>query len=420
MTFIEKILYKLTVRIIYLVIYLYSFINSKARKWIKGRNNTNLIFSERDYSKKLIWMHASSLGEYEQGLPVFNELKKQFNDYQFAISFYSPSGYDVISKKNKEDFIFYFPLDTTKQAKRLIKNLQPSMLILVKYDYWYITLHHLIKNNIPIYVISAKFKPSFIAFKKYGKWFYSIFKKINYFFVQDEKSLQILKENNINHVIVAGDTRFDRVKELINIPKTLDFLDEFKDNKLLFVAGSTWKKDNDLLSETYKNRYEKLKFVIVPHEINKDYMQLLKQKFPNSILYSEIDSLEDKNISDYKALIIDTIGILTKIYAYADISYVGGAFDHDGVHNVLEPAVFGVPVLFGTNIKKYKEAQELVEKGGGIIIKNHEELSNQLVNLIEKDEVRLSIGHHAKKMIINTKNATQIIVSTILNKKNSL
>jgi 3-deoxy-D-manno-octulosonic-acid transferase len=406
--FISSFLYTLFIQLLFMGFKLASPFNNKAKKWIEGRKESNLKFNKRDYSKKLIWFHVSSVGEYEQGLPVLNALKKKYTNYQFAISFFSPSGYELINKKNKEDFIFYFPLDTLKNAKLIYKNLRPDVLFLVKYDYWYVILNFLLQKKLKIYVISAKFTPQHLVFKFYGKWFYSILKKLTHFFVQDQVSENLLKSRGISQVTFSGDTRFDRVKELINEPHHLAFLEQFKGDSSLLVAGSTWKKDDELLQNL--SLPVQLKLVIVPHEIKKTYCFELQQKFKNAILYSEI---KDKNIKEFSVLIIDTVGLLTKIYAYSDFAYVGGAFDKDGVHNVLEPAVFGVPVFFGTNIKKYEEAKNLVKSKGGILINNTLELQIQLDFLLQNPKEKQKTGNYSKDFIFSQPNAVEVIMERV-------
>lgn len=406
--YLSSIIYIIFIQLLFIGFKLASFFNSKAKKWIEGRKEQNLKFPTRDFSKKLIWFHVASLGEYEQGLPVLNALKKKFQNHQFAISFFSPSGYEIINQKNKEDIIFYFPLDTLKNAKSIYQNLKPEVLFLIKYDYWYVVLDFLIKNKLKIYVISAKFTSKHLIFKFYGKWFYSILQKFTYFFVQDIYSEKLLKNRGISNVVFSGDTRFDRVKELTSEVNYLKFIEEFKGNSSLFVAGSTWKKDDELLQQL--KLPSDLKLVIVPHEIKNDYILELQKKFQNSILYSEI---KNQNIENYSVLIIDAVGFLTKIYSYADFAFVGGAFDKDGVHNVLEPAVFGIPVFFGTNIKKYEEAKNLVKSKGGIVVKNSSELQNKLDFLFQNPEEKKKIGNFSKDYVFSQPSALESIFKKI-------
>lgn len=407
MIFFERFLYKLFIRIFYFLFKIASLFNMKAKKWIEGRKSSeNLKFKSRDINKKLIWIHVSSLGEYEQGISVLKELNKQ-KKYQTAVSFFSSSGYEIIHPKNQHDFIFYFPLDIKKNAFTILRELKPSILLLVKYDYWYISLEIFKKNRLPIYVISAKIKKNFIAFKWYGTWFYSVIKSLDGLFIQDETSFRLLEKYNIKNYKITGDTRFDRVKELLKLPLSLDFIKKFKSDKKLLVAGSTWKKDDELLT---KINIKNIRIILVPHEINKKYLLELKQKFRKAILYSEY---RNKNIDEYEIIIVDVVGILTKIYPYADFAFVGGAFDKNGVHNILEPAVYGVPVFFGPNIIEYDEAKQLIVSEGGKIIKNSDELNFWLDKFIENDELKKKIGNNAQSMIFNHENSTKKIVKIL-------
>ncbi|MDR2122863.1 MAG: 3-deoxy-D-manno-octulosonic acid transferase, partial [Flavobacteriaceae bacterium] len=350
-----------------------SLFHPKAKLWVKGRKN---IFSDiRDKigtHDKVIWMHASSLGEYEQGLPVLAALKEKFPDHKFAVSFFSPSGYEIIKNKSWADLLFYIPLDTPSNAKKLVKILHPEYAVFVKYDFWYNILRELSENKIQTLFISAVFRKNHIYFKPRGRWFVSVLKKVSHFFVQDERSKKLLESVGIGQVTVSGDTRFDRVKMLPEQDNHLDWLAGFKNGKVLFVAGSTWKKDDELIKNFINSPLlGSTRILIAPHNMNPEYFQKLKTEFkPKTLLFSE---KENKNPEEYQIFILDTIGLLTRVYSYADIAYVGGAFGKKGIHNILEPAVFGIPILYGPVYDNFIEAEELAESGGALVVHDQQE-----------------------------------------------
>lgn len=408
--------YNLGIQLLGMGMKLASLFHPKAKLWIQGRKNVfTHIQSKISKNDKVIWMHASSLGEYEQGLPVLNALKDRYPNYKFAVSFFSPSGYEVVKDKSWADVIFYLPLDTSLNAKELIKALHPSCAIFVKYDFWFHLLNELSKNKIQTIFISSIFRENQIYFKPNGKWMVSILKKINHFFVQNDKSLRLLNSIHISQATVAGDTRFDRVKMLLNLKHDLPWLAQFKQNNTLVIAGSTWKKDDELfINFINSNTNKKLKFVIAPHNMNKEYFNDLKYKFNCKVLfYSEISP--ELNLSDFSVLILDTIGILNSVYSYGDISYVGGGFGKEGVHNVLEPAVYKQPVIFGPIYDKFIEAEELSNSNGGIVIKNQSEFNSIINSLVLDPDYRNSLGGKAQNYVLNKPNSTQIIVDYLDN-----
>jgi 3-deoxy-D-manno-octulosonic-acid transferase len=389
-----------------------SLFHPKAKLWVKGRKN--VFYDIRDKlseNDRVIWMHASSLGEYEQGLPVLTALKKKFPNHKFAVSFFSPSGYEVIKNHPQQaDILFYIPLDTPSNAKKLIRYLHPEYAVFVKYDFWYNILNELSENKVQTVFISAIFRENQIYFKPGGKWFVSVLKKVSHFFVQNENSKELLDSIGIRQVTVSGDTRFDRVKMLPKQDCHLDWLTEFKDDKVLFVAGSTWKKDDELIRNFINSSLlGHSKVLLAPHNMDAVYFQKLKTELgAEVVLFSE---RENKDLRNFQVLILDTIGILTTVYSYADIAYVGGAFGKEGVHNVLEPAVFGVPVVYGPVYDKFIEAEELAKTGGALIVHNQREFSLCLSDLISHKEKRIQIGEKAGNYILGKPDSTEIILS---------
>ncbi len=388
-----------------------SLFHPKARLWVKGRKNVfTHIKNKISENDKVIWMHASSLGEYEQGLPVLTALKEKFANHKFAVSFFSPSGYEVVKDQTWADLVFYLPLDTKTNAKKLIQFLHPEHVIFVKYDFWYNLLTELSDNHINTIFISAIFRKDQIYFKPKGKWMVSVLKKVSHFFVQNENSEKLLHFIGIIQTTVSGDTRFDRVKMLLERDNHLDWLEQFKQDKTLIVAGSTWKEDDELL-KNYSNSQlsPNTKILIAPHIIDAEYFRKLKTGLKaKTLLFSEKDN---KNLEEYQILILDTVGILTKVYSYADIVYVGGAFGKEGVHNVLEPAVFRIPVFYGPIYDKFIEAEELIETGGAQCIHNPKEFNSCLNELISDKETRNQMGKRAQDYILKKPNSTQIILN---------
>lgn len=391
-----------------------SLFHPKARLWVQGRAH---VFSEIQNkispTDQVIWMHASSLGEYEQGLPVLTALKKKFPKHKFALSFFSPSGYEVVKNNCIADLIFYIPLDTPSNAHQLIELLHPGCAIFVKYDFWYHILQALAAKKIPTLFISSIFRQDQIYFKPNGKWFVSILKKVSHFFVQDENSKKLLNSIGIQQVTVSGDTRFDRVKMLSKQNNHLSWLSLFKGTNTLIVAGSTWKEDDTLLKNFINSSFfMNSKILIAPHNMNHEYFQKLKAELlPKTVLFSE---LSHTHPADYQVLILDTVGILTKVYSYADISYVGGAFGKEGVHNVLEPAVFASPVLFGPIYDKFIEAVELIQCGGAKVIHNQNEFNEELVELLTDTNKRYRMGERAREYVFSKPDSVQVIVDYLV------
>lgn len=363
---------------------------------------------------KIIWVHCSSLGEFEQGRPVIEKAKTEFPNHKIVVSFFSPSGYEVRKNYKGADYIFYLPLDTKQNAKALVKTLHPEILILVKYEYWYNLLKRLQKKKIPVIVISAVIKEKNVFFKAWGSWFRKIITKTSHFFVQDQDSKNLLESINFHEVTVSGDTRFDRVKEILNSKNELIFVEKFKGNSKLIVAGSTWPDDDEILTDFINSKLpEDWKIIFAPHNIDqKKIIQLKgKLKLPTTI-YTQ---LKEEELTDSHVLIVDTIGILTKIYAYADVSYVGGGFTKTGVHNTLEPAVFGVPIIFGPNYQRYFEAIELIENEAAVKFENQFEFDEKMSNLIENESERNRRGKIAYDLIQSKPNSTQLILNYLDN-----
>ncbi len=382
---------------------------------MNGRKQSFSILSEKlNSADKTIWFHAASLGEYEQGLPVMEQFKKKFPNHKLVLTFFSPSGYEVRKNNTVADVTVYLPWDTKRNVQQFLKIVQPEKAIFVKYEYWMNYLTELKKQNIPTYLISGIFRENQAFFKWYGGFYRRALHCFTHFFVQNESSGNLIKSLGFTNVTVSGDTRFDRVYAIAERDNHLDFVEEFKGKDLLVVAGSSWEPDEKLLVEYINQNKSTTKFVIAPHNIKSEQIQSLKSQINRSVvLFSE---KEGKNLSDFEVLIIDTIGILTKIYSYADIAYVGGGFGNPGVHNVLEPAVFGIPTVIGKNYSHFAEATQLVNLKGVISIKNQQELNQILDKLLSEEDYRKEKGKICADFIVSQKGATQRIMDFLTEK----
>jgi 3-deoxy-D-manno-octulosonic-acid transferase len=384
----------------------------KIKLFVTGRQDVFLTLKTKiNPNDKTIWFHAASLGEYEQGLPVIEKIKIKYPNHKIIVSFFSPSGYEVRKNNTVADATVYLPLDTMKNAKKFIQLVHPDLVFFIKYEFWPNYLNELKKQHIPTYLISGIFREKQAFFKWYGGFYKKALEAFTYFFVQNESSLQLLHQLGKQNAIISGDTRFDRVASILEKDNSLDFIAEFKNEKTTIVAGSSWPKDEELLLNFINSSTADCKFIIAPHNIKSEQIQLLKNNCTKKVLlFSE---KENKNSTDYEVFIIDTIGILTKIYSYADIAYVGGGFGHPGVHNILEPATFGIPIVIGPNYSHFAEATDLVNLKGCISIKNQEELNFNFQNLIEDKKTRRERGTICANFVQKNKGATHQIIKNL-------
>lgn len=402
------LLYTIFIRLYYLAISLASLWNKKAKTWIRGRKG---LFAELEKkispSDKIIWMHCSSAGEFEQGKPILEQLRKDYASHKILVSFFSPSGYTVATNYKNADIITYLPLDTRQNAKRFIEIVKPELAIFVKYEFWYHHLSAAAFRHIPLLLVSAVFRKEQIFFKWYGKFYKQLLFFFRHIFVQDEVSLKLLQDASVQHCSISGDTRFDRVKEIKENFTEVAFIKDFIGTDNVIVAGSTWGDDEQLLSQY------KAKFIIAPHEINEPHLAQIEKQFDKPLRYSQRQQANGNE----RTLIIDNVGMLSKLYQYATVAYVGGGFTKDGIHNILEAAVYGKPVLFGLNYKKYREAKELIKAGGGFSLTNASELKEKLAALLN-DAVQLqSAGAHAENYVQKNIGATQKVLQFIQEKR---
>lgn len=406
-------LYNCIVQIAGLLLKIVALFSPKIALFVKGRNDVFQTLEEKiQPNDKTIWFHAASLGEYEQGLPVIEKIKEKFPSHKIIITFFSPSGYEVRKNNTVADCTIYLPLDTRKNAQQFIELAHPELVFFIKYEYWPNYLNALKKRNIKTYLISGILRENQAFFQWYGGFYRKALNAFDFFFVQNESSKQLLQSLGHHNVLVSGDTRFDRVSTILEKDNTLDFIAEFKDKKITIVVGSSWPKDEEIIAQ-YINEYsnENIKFIIAPHNIKAEQIANLRTLITKpTVLFSE---KEHQSLSDQHVFIIDTIGILTKIYSYADIAYVGGGFGNPGVHNILEPATFGIPIVIGPNYSHFAEATALVQAKGCISIKNKSELSLKFNELLNNIDIRKEKGEICKTFIQNNKGATKIILKQI-------
>lgn len=405
-----KLFYNIFIALYRTIIAIFALGNKKARAWIEGRKN---LFAELDQklapSDRIIWMHCASAGELEQGKPVLEQLKTQYPQYKLLVTFFSPSGYEVGKKYKAADLIAYLPLDTKANAVRFLDLVRPELAIFVKYEYWYHHLKTAAERHIPLLLVSAIFRKNQPFFKSYGDFYRSILGFYNRIFVQDSESQQLLESINISNCIVSGDTRFDRVAAIAANFSELALIKRFVQDDRILVAGSTWPDDEQLLADFYHSYTGKLKLIIAPHEINKAHIDHLFSLFPNAIAYSQLE----QSFKEASVLIIDNVGMLSRLYQYATLTYIGGGFNKSGIHNTLEAAVWGKPVLFGPNYQKFKEARDLVDRKAGFSITNAEELKRIATELL-RDEVLLQHSSTiARSYVEENRGSTQKIMDYI-------
>lgn len=408
-----KFIYNFIVELSSFLLTIFAVFNKKIALFVTGRKESFQELTILKTNKKVIWIHAASLGEFEQGRPIIENLKKQYSSYTILLTFFSPSGYEIRKDYKHADVVCYLPMDSEKNVRKFLNIVNPTLAIFIKYEFWPNYLFGLQQRNTPTILISGIFRENQIFFKPLGSFMRKSLKAFNHFFVQDETSKDLLKSINIDNVTISGDTRFDRVYEILQQDNALDFITEFKNNQYTVVAGSTWKEDEEILVN-YINQSTDEKFIIAPHNINEKDIETLKQLINKKVvLYSE---KEGKNVSEFDVFIVDTIGILTKIYAFADASYVGGGLTKNGVHNVLEPATFGVPIVIGPEYEKYKEVVDLVALKGCKVITNQQEFSTIFTKLKSGKDYREQLGTINQNFIKNNIGATDTILKYI-NKK---
>ena len=411
------ILYNLGIHAFQTGLKLASLFNPKAKLWIDGRKNWEEYLTSKVsslYLEHAVWFHCASLGEFEQGRPVIEKLKKEYPQQKVVLTFFSPSGYEIQKNYPFADLVIYLPIDTKSNARKFLSVLKPKTAIFVKYEFWLNYLFELERRKIPTFLISTVIKKHQSFFKWYGANFRKALKTYQTIYTQDEYSLQLLKELKVGTGFKAGDTRFDRVLQICSSPKQIKEIEDFAKDSFVIIAGSSWQKDEDYLIESYiqlKQKYSQLKLIIAPHEIDKKNIDRLS----NLLIKNNLNfHLFSDNLPTYtdSILLMNAIGFLSSIYQYGTVAFIGGGFTN-GIHNILEPTVYGLPVLFGPNYKKFNEAFEIIDLRAGFVIHDSKELTVKLSTLIENKDSLAEASLLAKNYVIKNSGATNKIMEGI-------
>lgn len=397
------------------VLKIIAIFNPKIKLFMDGQSNSfGILKAKIKAYDKMIWFHAASLGEYEQGLPLMEKIRSKYPNHLIVLTFFSPSGYEIRKNNGVADVTVYLPLDTKSNVKQFMEIVRPEMAFFIKYEYWPNYLNALKVSETPTYLVSGIFRENQAFFKWYGGFYRKGLDAFEHFFVQNSTSKELALTLGKSNVTVSGDTRFDRVAAILERDNNLDYISEFKNNTLTIVAGSSWPKDESLLVDFINSTSVPLKFIIAPHNIEPDQILELKNSITKKcVLFSENSSA---SLAEFDVFIIDVVGILTKIYSYADIAYVGGGFGNPGVHNILEPATFGVPIIIGPNFSHFAEATALVNMGGCVSISDKESLFVILEILINNEDIRNEKGHICSTFVEMNKGATAIVMNYLGNK----
>ena len=409
------IIYRLFVLLYMLAIRLAALYSAKARRWVRGRRGWVAdmqaqadVLQQKHPSASTIWFHCASLGEFEQGRPVIERFRRDHPGWIVLVSFFSPSGFEIRKNYDQADAVVYLPMDTPGNVARFLDIWSPEMAVFVKYEYWYGYIRALARQGVHTLVISAIFRPGQLFFRPYGGWFRKQLALISHFFVQDKHSADLLKKSGIKQVTISGDTRFDRVHALSKAGASIPVVESFAEGHLMLVAGSTWPKDEKLLLELLRKSRHPLRMIIAPHEVDDENIKRLqKQAGRNAVLLSETES---KPPSDAKIMIIDRMGLLSRLYRFGQLAYVGGGFGQ-GIHNILEAATYGVPVLMGPRHEKFAEALELLKLGGVFVIHNAGDLKKTTDDILSEPGKWRALGAINKKYVEDKKGATDVIVS---------
>lgn len=404
-----RLLYNFGIGLFNVIVHLASLFNEKAKLLVKGRSETIKKLEYLSFTKPVIWFHAASLGEFEQGRPIIESIKKRFPDRVILLTFFSPSGYEVRKNYSFADYVLYLPGDTNRNAHYFINKIKPEMAFFIKYEFWYHYLRTLNERNIPVYGISVIFRKHQPFFKWYGVWFKKMLSFYTKLYLQDKKSEELYNQIGYTNCEVCGDTRFDRVLEISESIKDIEIARRFVDNcNKVIVAGSTWVKDEILIAR-YINQHPDVKIIIAPHEVHEEHVLKLESLFHvPKFRYTQAPH----NVEDFQVMVVNTIGLLSSLYRYGNIAYIGGGFGK-GIHNTLEAATFGMPVIFGPKFKKFKEAVDLIEVGGGYSVSNYDALDEQLVALFRDDTSLVESGNSAVGYVKSMSGATKIIMKEV-------
>lgn len=404
--------YRLGLIFYFFLILISSPFNQKAKLWLIGRKN---IFKKiKDTVKKknkLAWFHCASLGEFEQGRPLIEAYREKLPDYEILLTFFSPSGYEIRKNYNKADYIFYLPIDSPLNAKRFLDIVNPDIVFFIKYEFWHYYINELGKRKVPLYLVSGIFRENQRFFKWYGRSFRKVLMHFNSFFVQNLQSQDLLKSIGYNNSIVTGDTRFDRVYDIAKQTQRLPLIEKFKQKQMVLILGSSWQPDEDLVIKYFNETTNELKLIIAPHEVSKENVNRIVKNISGGKTVLKYSDANESNVETANVLLIDSIGLLSSLYKYGDIAYIGGGFGK-GIHNILEAATFGLPVIFGPNYQKFKEAVDLIQLGGAFSISNYNELITVFTDIISNPEKLEQASKVAADFIENNRGATIKIIKS--------
>lgn len=406
------VVYNFAIQLVKAVLPALGLFNEKIKKGVIGRKKTlNFLLKNIGKGDTVFWFHCASLGEYEQGLPVFKNLKSIYPKAKIVLSFFSPSGYEIRQENPITPLVVYLPLDTKKNVNLFLKTVRPSLVVFVKYELWPNYLLSLKSHSAKVFLISALFRPQQYFFKPFFKKWRQLLYSFDHIFTQDKGSKALLKGIGFNQVTVSNDTRFDRVSSQLEQNNSLAFVETFIDNKTCIVAGSTWQEDHALLESYIKEAKQDLKFIIAPHKIEKQRIQKLKNSLGDkAVLYTNYNM---ETLSKKQVLIVDTIGLLTKLYQYAKVAYIGGAMGSTGLHNTLEAAIFGVPIIIGRNYDRFPEAKAMLAQGGLVSVGDASSFKKALDAFLDDENFRHECGQKNKTYIDKNKGATALITKNI-------
>lgn len=403
--------YNLSIFFYSLLVRFASLFNPKAKQWVQGRKDILKKIAEAvEGETNLVWFHSASLGEFEQGRPVIEAFKVKYRDYKIVLTFFSPSGYEIRKNYEGVDYVFYLPADTKRNAKEFIRLIDPKMVFFIKYEFWYHYLNQLRKKEVPTYIFSTIFRPNQMFFKPWGALYRRILNAFTHFFVQNEESIELLKGIGFENVSLAGDTRFDRVYSIAKQAKVLPQLEDFAQNRPVMIAGSTWPKDEENIIRYINTSANDYKYIIAAHEVDESHIKNIVSAIEKP--YVRFTSATKAEIDAAEVLVVDCIGVLSSMYRYGDISYIGGGFGR-GIHNTLEAACYGMPVIFGPNYHKFKEAKDLIDLKGAHSYEKCETLNTLLDNYHMDVDKRKKSGNNSKNYVDEMRGATDKILYTI-------
>jgi 3-deoxy-D-manno-octulosonic-acid transferase len=408
-----RFIYDIGVRLYWLAAWVFSWWNPKAKMWLAGRKGWLPVLREKmGNGEKVIWFHCASLGEFEQGRPILEEIRGRFPGHRILLTFFSPSGFEKRKGYEGADHVMYLPLDTARNARRLTETLSLELVVFIKYEFWFHILHRLKSQGTPLFLASSIFRPGQVFFSRYGHWYRRFLSCFTHIFVQNEDSRQLLLQIGITDVTVAGDTRFDRVQKVAITDYHHPWMEHFTAGKITIVAGSTWDRDEQLLAHAYQQLPDDFCWILAPHELSEPHLAKLVKKFPGSAFFS---TLGEDTAPGKRVVIVDSIGQLSFLYRYGTMAYIGGGFGR-GIHNILEAATYGIPVIFGPTYRKFQEAVDLVEMGGAFPVLDENELLSTIHQQLEHKDLLKTSSQIAEKYVLERVGATSVILETLCKK----